>query len=337
MIEDLEKLVRLIEREESLKSKIHVRSLASISSGEKNYPLYCFSIGSNNFEKPTLFVTGGFHGIERIGAQLAWSFLKTTIDRLLWDESLQDLLTHVRLVIVPLVNPVGYFNHTRSNGAGVDLMRNSPIQALEKTPFLIGGHRISSKLPWYQGTKGRWEIETKAIVDLFETEIGQSSHVIAVDFHSGFGMKDRLWFPFSFSSKPFDNLAEMTAITNLFEQAHPYHIYQIEPQSMGYLLSGDLWDYLYLDYLKKNSSGTFLPLTLEMGSWSWVRKNPWQLFSKSGAFNPVKEHRLKRTYRRHHLLFDFLLKALRSNKVWSQADSSFRNTHTNLGLKRWYS
>lgn len=337
MIEDLEKLVKLIEKEDSLRKRINVKSLASIRDNEKEYPLYCFSIGSQNFESPTLFITGGFHGIERVGAQLAWSFLKTSIDRLLWDKSLKDLLSQVRMVIVPLVNPVGYLHHMRSNGTGVDLMRNSPVKAVEKTPFLIGGQRFSNKLPWYQGTADRWEPEAKAIVDLFESEVGKSSHLISIDFHSGFGMKDRLWFPFSYSSKPFDNLAEMTAITNLFEQAYPYHIYQIEPQSMGYLLSGDIWDYFYLEYLKKNPSGVFLPMTLEMGSWSWVKKNPLQLFSKAGAFNPIKEHRLKRTYRRHHLLFDFLLRALFSNEIWSQPDEAIRNRYHNLGLKRWYS
>ncbi len=126
-------------------------------------------------------------------------------------------------------------------------------------------------------------------------------------------MRDRLWFPFSNTVRPFDHLAEMHALTHLLEQTHPYHIYQIEPQSKGYLLNGDMWDYLYLDYISKNK-GVFIPLTLEMGSWSWVRKNPLQIFSRDGVFNPIKEHRVKRTYRRHHLLFDFLLKASYSMK-----------------------
>ena len=85
-----------------------------------------------------------------------------------------------------------------------------------------------------------------------------------------------------------------------------------------------------------NKNATFLPLTLEMGSWTWVRKNPWQIFSKHGAFNPIKEHRIKRTYRRHHVLFDFLLKAMNSNKVWSDLDKRVRNKHEQLGLERWY-
>jgi hypothetical protein len=215
-------------------------------------------------------------------------------------------------------------------------MRNSPIDAKDKVPFLLGGHRYSPRLPWYRGTVGKLEPENQALSEIFNREVLQSTCAIAIDFHSGFGMKDRLWFPYSFTNAPFENLGEMHALTSLFEQTHPYHIYQIEPQSKGYLLNGDIWDYLYLKYREENRTGTFLPITLEMGSWTWVRKNPLQLFSKHGAFNPIKEHRIKRTYRRHHLLFDFLLKAAYSNKIWSQPDILFKEKHRTSGMQRWY-
>lgn len=336
MIRDLEKLVRLIEREEVLKKNIGAEVVQDIEFKGARYPIYSFSIGTNKETAPVLFITGGVHGLERIGAQLAWSLLKTTIDRYLWDKSLQDLLSHIRLVVMPLINPVGYQHFMRSNGRGVDLMRNSPIDANESTPFLIGGQKYSSKLPWYRGSAEKLELESEALINTFKKKAFGSSCVISVDFHSGFGLKDRLWFPFSFTSTPFHHFSEMHALANLFEQTHPYHIYTIEPQSKGYLLSGDIWDFLYLEYLKENNTGVFIPLTLEMGSWTWVRKNPLQLFTKHGAFNPIKEHRIKRTYRRHHLLFDFLLKAVNSNQIWSQLDEQFKSHHQNLGLEKWY-
>lgn len=337
MLGELEKLLNLINREEFLKNNIRVSTAAEINYNDKSYPIYTFSIGSIEPTSPVIFITGGVHGLERIGAQLAWSLLKTTLDRLLWDESLRLLFTKIRLVVVPLVNPYGYENYRRSNINGVDLMRNSPINATEKVPFLLGGHRYSNKIPWYRGVDGRLEPENQALKAIFKKEVAQSACAVAVDFHSGFGMKDRLWFPYSYTKKPFGNLAEMHALSHLFEQTHPYHIYQIEPQSEGYLLNGDMWDYLYLDFINNNKSGVFLPITLEMGSWSWVRKNPLQLFSKHGAFNPIKQHRIKRTYRRHNLLFDFLLKAAYSNKIWSELDSQFKQKHQKLGLERWYS
>jgi hypothetical protein len=293
-------------------------------------------MGSQLPEHPTLFLTGGVHGLERVGAQLAWSLLKTTMDRLIWDKSLQELFKSIRLVVLPLVNPVGYYNFKRSNGNDVDLMRNSPVIAIDKTPFLLGGQRYSKKIPWYQGESGVLELENKTIFDKFRSSCQHSQCIVSLDFHSGFGMKDRIWFPFSYTNKPFDRLAELHAFTHLFEQTHPYHIYKIEPQSEGYLLNGDIWDYLYLELSKFNPDSIFLPLTLEMGSWSWIRKNPLQLFSKHGIFNPIKEHRLKRTYRRHHLLFDFILKALYSHKIWSNIEPGIRQKHFRSGLERWY-
>lgn len=336
MISDLKRLIKTIDANPCLSDTVKTWELAQVQHGDKCYPLYAFRVGNPNPESPTLFITGGVHGLERVGAQLAWSLLKTTIDRLIWDKALNNLFQDIRLIVVPLLNPVGYRNYTRSNGNGVDLMRNAPIEAVDPTPFLLGGHRFSKKLPWYQGNKGEVEDENKALFQLFKNEITTSSTLISMDFHSGFGLKDRIWFPYSYTKEPFEHLAQMNAFTHLFEQTHPYHVYQIEPQSMGYLLSGDLWDYLYLEFLKENKQGTYLPLTLEMGSWSWVRKNPMQLFSKHGAFNPIREHRLKRTFRRHHLLFDFLLKALNSSGAWSNSDPVWIKNQQESGLSRWY-
>ena len=82
-----------------------------------------------------------------------------------------------------------------------------------------------------------------------------------------------------------------------------------------YTIRGDLWDYLY-DRRRERSNGILLPLTLEMGSWAWVRKNPWQGLSSIGRFNPVKPHRLSRTLRRHLPLIDFLHHAAASHRSW---------------------
>jgi hypothetical protein len=239
-------------------------------------------------------------------------------------------------VIVPLVNPVGYYKFKRSNGNDVDLMRNSPIKAIDKTPFLLGGQRFSKKIPWHQGEETALEEENRALYDKFLTCCSESKCVISIDFHSGFGMKDRIWFPFSYTNKPFDQLAEMNSFTQLLEETHPYHVYKIEPQSKGYLMNGDLWDYFFLELIKRNPEVTYLPLTLEMGSWNWVKKNPLQLLSKEGIFNPMKEHRLKRTYRRHHLLFDFLIKAIHSHNAWAKLSDENRQENFNAGSRRWY-
>lgn len=336
MIGNLNKLISSIDKDELLNKIVRPYFLSEVQYKDKKYPIIGFSVGNQSPEVPVLFLTGGVHGLERIGAQLAWSLLKTTIDRLKWDQTLQELFKHIRLSVIPLVNPTGYTHYRRCNSNGVDLMRNSPVIATEATTFLLGGHRYSNRLPWFQGNPGVIEKENETLFSFFKTEASQSHCVVSLDFHSGFGMKDRIWFPYSYTRNPFDELAELHALTHLFEQTHPYHIYQIEPQSEGYLLNGDIWDHLYLDFKKNNPNSPYLPLTLEMGSWSWVRKNPLQLFKKDGIFNPVLEHRIKRTYRRHHLLYDFLLRALRSHHIWSQLKGLNRNHQQDLGLKRWY-
>ena len=62
-----------------------------------------------------------------------------------------------------------------------------------------------------------------------------------------------------------------------------------------------------------------MPLTLEMGSWTWVRKNPLQGLTSLGRFNPIKPHRLRRTLRRHLPLLEFLFHAAASYRAWLPA------------------
>ncbi len=60
-------------------------------------------------------------------------------------------------------------------------------------------------------------------------------------------------------------------------------------------------------------------MTLELGSWLWIRKNPRQIFSRHGIFNPIKAHRIKRVLRRHADLLDFLARAAYSAPQWLPA------------------
>ncbi len=86
------------------------------------------------------------------------SFLQSLLARLRWDRLLHQQLDAVRLLFMPLVNPGGMWQSTRCNPQGVDLMRNAPVDALEKVPFLLGGQRLSPRLPWYRGAldDGLW-------------------------------------------------------------------------------------------------------------------------------------------------------------------------------------
>jgi hypothetical protein len=79
----------------------------------------------------------------------------------------------------------------------------------------------------------------------------------------------------------------------------------------------------------------FLPLTLEMGSWIWVKKNPRQIFSRQGIFNPLIQHRQQRVLRRHLSWLDFLARAASGYRRWSPTGAE-RERHHESALALWY-
>ncbi len=310
-LKDIEQLSRF------KNSIIETRILDEITFKNRTYPIHSFTIGSNDPEAPTFGIFGGVHGLERVGTHLAISYLQNLFTRLTWDDELAGSFNNFRLVSIPLINPVGMDLIYRSNGNGVDLMRNSPVESFEKTAPLLGGHRYSSKIPWYRGIEGIIEKENLAVIDFVKKEMFPSKFSMSLDLHSGFGMKDRLWYPYAKTRNPFPLTAETQNFKNLIDTTLPHHIYLIEQQSQSYTTSGDLWDHLFdLSHDMKQSNGPFIPWTLELGSWLWVKKNPLQLLSILGMFNPVRQHRFERVMRRHILLFDFFIQATKNHHNW---------------------
>jgi hypothetical protein len=224
---------------------------------------------------------------------------------------------------------------TRCNPQGVDLMRNAPVESSEKVAWMVGGQRFSARLPWYRGQlNGPMEIENQAITNLVEEELIPRRFSVVLDCHSGFGLRDRIWFPYAHSRKPFEFLAEIHALKNLFDHTYPNHTYLFEPQCKQYLTHGDIWDYLS-QRSGQSTDRIFLPLTLELGSWLWVKKNPRQLFSLRGMFNPMVPHRLQRVLRSHMLWLDFLTRAASAHQHWLPAAES-RKHHMEAAHSYWY-
>jgi len=300
---------------------IETHELDRVYVNGSSYPIIAFSIGSKRKDVPVLGLFGGVHGLERVGSHVVITYLTSLFKQLSWDKELRASFSECRIVSIPLINPGGMALHSRSNPNGVDLMRNAPIDCEEdETPtFLVSGHRISSKLPWYRGEEGKpMETESQALVDFCKEELFSSPAAITVDFHSGFGMKDRLWFPYAKSSQPFPRIKEVQKLKDILDETLPHHVYKIEPQFDSYTISGDLWDYIFDLHKEENKSNQniLIPWTLEMGSWIWVKKNPIQIFTAGGFFNPIKSHRYDRTMRRHMLLIDFLFRASRNFPSW---------------------
>ncbi len=322
---------------EGFGSRARVAVVGEVSDGGKTYPLHSVTVGSAEPTAPSLGLFAGAHGLEKIGSEVVLSYMQTLLELMRWDQSFQDRLKRSRLVFMPLVNPVGIVNRTRSNGNGVDLMRNSPLDGEEGVGPFYRGHRISSKLPWYRGVAGaEMEIEVKALLRVLESEILNSKISLTVDVHSGFGARDRFWFPYAHSRKPFPYLGEAYALKGLFDQTYPNHFYNFEPMSRQYTIHGDPWDYVFEKNRQRGDHGFFMPFCLEMGSWMWLKKNPLQVFSKDGAFHPTLPHRRRRILRRHMNLFDFLHRAIISPGSWLQLPEKIKNENNNRALEEWY-
>ncbi|MGR9086610.1 MAG: M14 family zinc carboxypeptidase [Gammaproteobacteria bacterium] len=314
----------------------HCEVIERIAYKKYEFPIHCIRLGSDRPEAPTLALIGGVHGLEKIGSEVILSYL-VTISRLLeWDEEYAARLQKSRLIFIPIANPVGVYAGTRANGNGVDLMRNSPVEG-EGARRLYCGQRLSHRLPWFRGDAEAMEREAQALCRVVEKHLFGARLSIALDLHSGFGIHDRLWFPYASRRTPFAFLAETLALKENFDRCYPYHIYKIEPTSTEYLINGDLWDYLFDSFMEKYPDGRlFLPLTLEMGSWLWLRKSPLHLFSRHGLFHPLLPHRQQRIYRRHFLLFDFLHRSLLYPEIWTHLTEQQKRANTQKAMALWY-
>ena len=296
---------------------IKYNELADVKTNDKSFPIISIELGPSDPTLPTFGLFGGIHGLEKVGTHIILYYLESLKKQLSWDSELEERLSKVRIVSIPMVNPAGVYNLTRSNPNGVDLMRNAPVTADDKTPFLIGGQSISSKLPWYKGDSSKLEIESQTLINYCKEHLFKSQVAFALDIHSGFGIKDRLWYPYAKTKKPFPLEKEALIFSNLLNEIHPYHIYNVESQSKSYLTDGDLWDYVFdLHYRENRGNKVLLPWCLEMGSWLWIKKNPKQLLSGLGIFHPVKPHRYRRIMRRHYSLLDFFSKSLVNHHRW---------------------
>lgn len=97
-----------------------------------------------------------------------------------------------------------------------------------------------------------------------------------------------------------------------FTSSLNHYLYRFGPQSETYTTHGDLWDRLYdLFQNSKHPNSTqpksrFLPLTLEIGTWSDIKIDPWKIFRKRGIFNPARESKQKSIISHRKFLCDIM-------------------------------
>jgi predicted deacylase len=314
---------------------IEVELLAEIPVNNIQLPIPMLTIGSPQTSQTTFFISAAIHGVERIGTQALLAWLQSLLQRYRWDGLWRSQFeTDVALVILPMVNPAGMYLNTRANANGIDINRHAPIEAEDPVPFLLGGQRFSKKLPWYRGKQGgAVQTEFAVLEQVIERITSKDKPVIALDIHSGFGFKDQLWIPYAFRRQPISDVPVYMALKILWERNYPNHNYLFEPQSTAYLSHGDVWDYFHRQCQEQGR--TLLPITLEMGSWNWVKKRPIQLLSFSGLFHPTVPHRHARVLRQHLGLMDFLLAATRNYDQWKpQGDQWYAMEQ--VALSMWY-
>ncbi|WAK02477.1 M14 family zinc carboxypeptidase [Methylobacter sp. YRD-M1] len=330
---ELEQINRIIEQ---LGDRANVEVVERIQYRDYEFPIHCITLGSTRPDAPALALFGGVHGLEKIGSEIILSYMQSISQLMDWDEGFQARLERSRLVFVPVVNPVGVCFGTRCNGNGVDLMRNSPVEG-EGATRIYSGHRLTPRLPWYRGDVLNMEKEARAVCRVVDQHLFSAPLSIALDLHSGFGIQDRLWFPYAGCKTPFAFIAEALALKELFDRCYRHHVYKIEPMCLEYVINGDLWDYLFDGFRRQyDDQRLFMPLTLEMGSWLWLRKSPLNLFSRLGWFHPLLPHRQQRIFRRHFMLFDFLHRSLLYPKPWAHLGEREKILYRKKATSLWY-
>ncbi len=329
---ELERLERILAE---APENVDARVVESVSVDNLALPIYRIDVGSAPADAPAMLLVGGVHGIEQIGTQVMLAWLESLLHRMRWDQELAELTNHVKLVLAPIVNPGGMFLGRRSNPAGVDLMRNAPLLAQSDVTWLLGGQRLTRHLPWFVGQPDEaMEPESRALESIVNDLTPARPFCVSLDCHSGFGWQDQIWFPYAYRRRPMRRVADIMALKLLWEQAYPHHNYVFEPQSAHYLTHGDLWDYFYKQ-VNRNTDNRFLPLTLEMGSWRWLRKRPRQILRLEGLFNPMMPHRQERVLRSHLVWLDFLFRATANYQQWLP-DGDQERTLRQAALTHWY-
>lgn len=285
------------------------------------FPIHCLEIGTSKaIAKHPVGIVAGVHGLETVGIRIVLDFLEYIIHKKSPGYLTEIEKGKVGLIVIPVLNPGGVAQKTRSNPAGVDLMRNSGIDA-EMAPPFFGGQSWTNKLPYYRGKS--LEPESRTLFRYLSQYFFhlKSSVLPVLDVHSGFGTIDHVWWPYAKTKTPCLDTPVYEKIADFFANGRRHTRFKFGPQSETYTTHGDLWDRFYDYFLDKakveNLKSKFLPLTLEVGTWSDIKENPSKLFRKRGIFNPARENKFETITTYRDFLRDFVLLAQSNVKDWT--------------------
>lgn len=138
---------------------------------------------------PKFFVVCGTHGFEQVSPLATYLMMKEVITNWESDPALELLHHNVELLVIPVLNPSGWDDFTRSNRNGVDLNRSF-------TPD-FGWQTTDPTNSWYGGSEPLQEKESQCVKKVFD----ENPNIIACyDFHNFHGNSggsyDRyIWIP----------------------------------------------------------------------------------------------------------------------------------------------
>ncbi len=302
------RILRLVKSSDGLIRIRHLDYSTPVKGGER-WPIYLLEVGkAAALKKHAVTLVSGVHGLETIGIRIHLDIIKCLINpkSKFYSRDLAD--GKFGIYSLPILNPAGVARLTRANARGIDLNRNSGIQAEKALPF-FGGHHISGALPYYRGkTKQR---ESRALFRFLAEHVWRRKKKIhaALDIHSGYGSDNFLWWPYSFSDRKVYQEKAFTSIATELKKNHPG--YRMEPMAASYQMHGDLWDHALLEFEKlqkgmKKKKSLFLPYTFELGTWHEIKKSPRRLFDREKIFNPPAESRKAYLKEHRRLLWDFI-------------------------------
>ncbi|AFM14324.1 M14 family zinc carboxypeptidase [Turneriella parva] len=304
------RLLRFVRRHEGL---VRIRQLdfSTPTRHGQRWPIYMLEIGKPAaFRRHTVSLVSGVHGLETIAIRIHLDILKNMLNPKSAWYSERLLKGKFGINSIPILNPAGVAAETRANGRGVDLNRNSGIDAEAGSIPFFGGHHISPALPYYRGRA--LQRESRALFRFLSDYAlkGRRQVHTAVDLHSGYGSQNYLWWPYSFSKKPVYQKAVFEDMGARLKARHAD--YRIEPMAASYQTHGDLWDRALIEFeaaqakLSARKKSLFLPLTLEIGTWRELRKNPVRLLKKQNIFNPPEKSRKDYLRKHRQLLWDIV-------------------------------
>lgn len=293
------------------KSDIRFSQLGYSSRNESGFrfPIHCLEIGSPQAIKNSpVGLVAGVHGLETVGIRILIDFLEYLVS-----PSGSSILKAMKkekigLVVIPILNPGGVAMKKRSNPRGVDLMRNSGVDAVKPMPF-FGGHRISPKLPYFRGKT--LELESRALFQFVKKYFfsAKSKVLPILDIHSGFGTVDYVWWPYAHTHAPSPSETVFQSFANYLQNTKNLKNFHYSPQSESYTTHGDLWDRIYDQFQEeaKEKKSQLIPLTLEVGTWKDIAENPLKVLKKRGIFNPSPENKAETIIRYREFLKEFIL------------------------------